>query len=298
MSLEDSFLTIENLGEYLRGKRLSNKVTLEDLATRTRISIRFLEAIEENRFDHFPNTVSARGFLRAYARELNLDEEAILLRYLQLVKQPQQTDSQVGPASPVIRASLEGQSVSIGSVMKMVIPIALFGTVLLFVWIIGQESGNGGPVREKGLPPPFPIVTPPSPLVSSPSKPPVILESSEPKPVPSALAETPVEPPRETVSETSVPVQAPGPPPLTSPTEERLVLEIEALELAWLEVVIDDTPTREALLRPGESVRWEADSRFLLTIGNAGGVEVRYNGEPLEPFGPKGQVARGILLAR
>ena len=77
-----------------------------------------------------------------------------------------------------------------------------------------------------------------------------------------------------------------------------MVLEIEAMEPSWLEVTIDDAPVREALLRPGEKIRWKARDRFLLTLGNAGGVKVSFNGKPLEPFGPTGKVVKGILLVR
>jgi hypothetical protein len=78
----------------------------------------------------------------------------------------------------------------------------------------------------------------------------------------------------------------------------QLVLDLEALELTWVVVQSDGASPHEALLRPGERVRWTASDRFTVTLGNAGGVRVELNGKPQGPFGPKGKVARDIVLKR
>ena len=80
--------------------------------------------------------------------------------------------------------------------------------------------------------------------------------------------------------------------------KSHLVLDLEAEELTWVVVQSDGASPHEALLRPGEKVRWTASDRFTLTLGNAGGVRVELNGKPQGPFGPKGKVARDIVLKR
>jgi hypothetical protein len=77
-----------------------------------------------------------------------------------------------------------------------------------------------------------------------------------------------------------------------------LVLTIEALELTWVVVQIDNGSPEEALMRPGERVQWKSSDRFTLTLGNAGGVRVELNGKEQGPFGPSGKVARDIVLKR
>ena len=52
------------------------------------------------------------------------------------------------------------------------------------------------------------------------------------------------------------------------------------------------------LLRPGDRVRWKGVDQFALTLGNAGGVRVALNGKEQGPFGPRGKVARDIVLKR
>jgi hypothetical protein len=88
-------------------------------------------------------------------------------------------------------------------------------------------------------------------------------------------------------------------PLLASTTSDGLLaLAIEALELTWVVVQVDNGSPEEALMRPGERVQWKASDRFTLTLGNAGGVRVELNGKEQGPFGNSGKVARDIVLKR
>ena len=66
--------------------------------------------------------------------------------------------------------------------------------------------------------------------------------------------------------------------------------------MTWVVIRSDEDNPREVLLQPGEVVRWQARDRFLLTLGNAGGVEVRLNGELQGPYGETGVVVRDVEL--
>ena len=65
------------IGETLRSGRLERKLELEDVSRELKISQRFLEAIEEERWNALPRGVFAKSFVRQYARFLGLDEEEI-----------------------------------------------------------------------------------------------------------------------------------------------------------------------------------------------------------------------------
>jgi hypothetical protein len=77
---------------------------------------------------------------------------------------------------------------------------------------------------------------------------------------------------------------------------KKVVLDIEAVERCWVKVQIDRAAFQEALLYPGDRVRWKAQDRIALTLGNAGGVRVVLNGKLQGPFGDKGQVVREIVF--
>ncbi len=78
----------------------------------------------------------------------------------------------------------------------------------------------------------------------------------------------------------------------------QLNLDLEATELSWVVVQIDNGSPQESLLRPGEKGHWTGQDQFILTLGNAGGVKAELNGKPQKPFGPSGKVARDIVLKR
>lgn len=69
------------LGESLRKERELRGITLEDISTRTKVNVRFLEAIEDDDLSALPAKAFAKGFLRSYARVVGLDEELVLTNF-------------------------------------------------------------------------------------------------------------------------------------------------------------------------------------------------------------------------
>lgn len=74
-------MTKGTFGEHLRREREMRGVSLEEISTATRISTRFLNALETEDWDRLPGGVFNRGFVRAVAHYLGLDEEAMLAEY-------------------------------------------------------------------------------------------------------------------------------------------------------------------------------------------------------------------------
>jgi cytoskeletal protein RodZ len=68
-------------GEHLKREREMRGVSLEEVSAATRISTRFLEAIESEKWDELPGGVFNRGFIRAIARFLGLDEDGLVAEY-------------------------------------------------------------------------------------------------------------------------------------------------------------------------------------------------------------------------
>ncbi|NIQ01448.1 MAG: hypothetical protein GWM98_14570, partial [Nitrospinaceae bacterium] len=71
----------ENFGAYLKHERELRGVPLEEIASVTKIHIRFLRALEENDFDALPGEVFVKGFIRAYAKAIGSNEEDLVNAY-------------------------------------------------------------------------------------------------------------------------------------------------------------------------------------------------------------------------
>ncbi|HUI29868.1 MAG TPA: helix-turn-helix domain-containing protein [Candidatus Acidoferrales bacterium] len=65
---------MEKFSEYLRAQREERKIRLSDVAVQTRISLKFLEAIEDGNFEILPETY-IRAFIRDYAKAIGLDPD-------------------------------------------------------------------------------------------------------------------------------------------------------------------------------------------------------------------------------
>jgi cytoskeleton protein RodZ len=74
-------------GERLRREREMRGVSLEEIAERTKIGTRLLKALEDEQFELLPGGIFNKGFVRAYANYLGMDEEQAVAEYLQAAGQ-------------------------------------------------------------------------------------------------------------------------------------------------------------------------------------------------------------------
>ena len=73
-------MNLEQFGEELKQTRLEKEISLMDISAETRISLKFLDAIEHGQFQILPQTY-VRAFLREYAMMIGLDPNDIMQRY-------------------------------------------------------------------------------------------------------------------------------------------------------------------------------------------------------------------------
>jgi len=86
---------MSSFGEDLKREREVRKISLREIAESTKINARYLDALEKNDFKRLPGGVFNKGFVRAYAQHIGVDDEAMVNAYL-LEEQAQGDDS---PAS-------------------------------------------------------------------------------------------------------------------------------------------------------------------------------------------------------
>jgi cytoskeletal protein RodZ len=76
-------------GEKLRKQRQQRGLELDAISNTTKISTRMLRALEDEHFDQLPGGVFNKGFVRAYARQVGLDEEEVVADYLTALRESQ-----------------------------------------------------------------------------------------------------------------------------------------------------------------------------------------------------------------
>jgi cytoskeleton protein RodZ len=286
-------------GENLRREREMRGVSLEEISSVTKISMRFLEAIEREDFSKLPGGIFSRSFVRSYVRYLGLDEERVMAEY-QLAAQPQadfdlhrMVAGKADSGRPTARTPLIATLVS---VVLLTLSYALFR--------ISPRSGE------------TPVPSPLAPVVTSrPAVPPPVsartssggattLPGGNPppvEPIPGAVPSTPTwprpNPPGGPLSTVQPNLQAgslPGAPPSAN-TE--LVLQVAATDSAWVAVDADGKTVLQRVLNPNEVETLNAHRFFDVTTGNAQSVILTLNGETLKPLGRRGEV-KSVHLTR
>jgi cytoskeletal protein RodZ len=84
---------MSSFGDEFRRERELREISLREVAEATKISLRHLEALEQNSFESLPGGVFNRGFVRAYAEFIGIDPEAMVNAYL-MEQQTQSTGKQ------------------------------------------------------------------------------------------------------------------------------------------------------------------------------------------------------------
>ncbi len=206
---------MEPIGLTLQQARQKRKLKLETVSKKTKISIKYLKALEAEDWDAFPAPAYAQAFLRSYADFLNLDSDELVQEY----KKYLEVTAKVPVAEKLILKRIRPKRLTI-------LPIAI-SIMVLIVW--------GGWFL----------------FFRSPSPP--IVEVSEEKKAP-------------------------------------LILSATVIEEVWVSIAIDEGEEIQELLQAGDFRTWEAEESLEIKVGNAGGIELELNGEPLEPLGERGQV--------
>ena len=88
MEETETVLTLADFGALLRERRIHKGLTEENVAAELKITSRLVKAIEEGDMESMPHAVYARGFIRAYAKLLAVDDSVTTLRAL--LKDPEE----------------------------------------------------------------------------------------------------------------------------------------------------------------------------------------------------------------
>ncbi len=123
-----------NLGKTFSNARIARGLTLEDCERDTRISKRYLDALEREDWKIFPAPVYSRAFLRTYAQYLSLDPQA-LMRQFQAQEEP------VIQPLPEIRSAPATGSMNWGLAGIVVVLLIIAGGV----YFVTQGGGGDNP---------------------------------------------------------------------------------------------------------------------------------------------------------
>jgi len=121
----------ESIGEKLRLARETRGVALRDISEQTRISMRFLEAIELDDYRRLPGGIFNRSFIRAYAKFIGYDEQEAMDEYARTMHERGEPDDE---SSPKPYKSLVYDGGSRSPIKTLLLALVILAVLSLCVW--------------------------------------------------------------------------------------------------------------------------------------------------------------------
>jgi cytoskeleton protein RodZ len=232
------------MGAYLRAARRKRRVGIERAAEETRIRADFLMRMESDEFD-FLAPAYVRGFLKTYARFLRVDPDPLLEEFDRRFGTRVDTAQMIALEKHGRRSRLERPRLSSNwSAAALFAGFLLL--VLAVVGLVSEPNGDEGPGN-------------------------VASQEQTPTPEPS-----------------DTPTTTPSPTP--TPTDiEDIIATAETIELevvattgrCWTTVTADGEEVFTGTLEVGQSETFTAEEKMNVVLGNAGGVELKVNGQDI-----------------
>ena len=262
---------MEKLGRWLREAREAKGSTLEEAEAVTRIRAQFLELLEVGDFASFPGgDVQVRGFLRIYARYLDLSPEAVLGRYSAEVYdvEPSAVEAAAAetPSEPMDAVGdltakrFRPRDIPVSSSLPRwmsVETVLIFGVVLIILLVILAIVSYMVNRPEAGQALASVVTTMPTEVVLVPTISPTVVSAT---------------------------------PTLPVNTSGEVTVALEATEHVRARVKLSARVVFDALMAPGQTERWSDDEMIVVATGNGAGLQVTVNGGALGPMCGRGEV--------
>lgn len=247
-----------SLSEILKNAREGKNLSLKDVSIATKIRLNVLEAIEQGNFDLLP-PVYMKSFIREYINYLHIDYEEIKIQLEETFKQIDKSSSE----KPTKEAkepifNITTKRRKIKHSSQQLSKAILFIYLALGLSIVAIVYFTFFYTQEELQPP---------------------VQTSR----------------RDTIT---IETKEAFPPPALSTSTDSMSLEFKAIDTVWINMIIDNKVSESAILYPEKVKTWKAMNFFKFTIGNAGGVVIKRDGELLPPLGKKGIVLKSVIITR
>jgi cytoskeletal protein RodZ len=265
----------KEIGDELRKRRELLSLHLEEVERNTHVKAHYLDALEKGAMENLPSTVQTRGMLSNYATFLDLEVDALLLRYADALqarhreKNPQKTLRKPGqPIAanlPPIRSFMAGDMIFGIGMAILLIGFSIWGINRVAMLQSQQED------------------QPSAPSISD-----VLLAS----PDPSSIVPTETLVLIESLDEATATIVIP-----TQNLNVNVQINLVAVERTFMRVEVDGEEVFNGRVVPGTAYPFEAEEQIEILVGSGAAIRIVYNGQDLGLLGAFGQVINNLYLA-
>ena len=316
---------MKELAEFLKTERLNRNMTLEEVSRLSGISTAMLTFLESCDFEQFGAPLLIRNTIRAYCKALGIESEALIAKFSSEIEQCSSQD--LGIKKYGLRMKVLRRKRRMICLPLLALLLSSAGVFYGGVWISEKRAMLFAPpaadrvFTQEELPAELQERLAPSPAARGGNLAPDLRNADE------ALRTAEIH-----IRESATAAQRAGEDNATGQPVETEVLEndsplytgvqprldlsnstdavaddepaqsvetlhpnkfaVEADDEVWIQVIIDDKETRSAMLHPGDRREWTADKILQVVIGNAGGIHMKWNEQPVRAPRDPGRVLR------
>jgi cytoskeleton protein RodZ len=311
---------VGSFGDKLKREREMRAITLEEIAEATKIGTRSLRALEEEHFDQLPGGIFNKGFVRAYAKFLGIDEEQAVADYVTASSDVgNSTTTQLAALADQVeqhraaKEALDGSSGNTGAMLAVIVGVVLlcglgFGGYKAWKYKQQQDMNSAAANRVKQTPSPVTLDAQPAPTAAStdvntpttdgttvPSSAPAAATnpSNQVAPTPTSVPPTTNPAPAKDLAAKDATKPATSTSTTTAAPEFPIVVTLKAVKPSWVSATSDGKSVYQQTLSPNDQqLTLHGKEKILLVLGNAAGIEVNFNGKNLGSLGSDGQTRR------
>jgi len=249
-----------SFGEKLRREREMRGVTLDEIAAATKIGTRSLKALEDENFAILPGGIFNKGFVRAYARFLGLNEDEAVADYQTAANEQPVSVKQIAAQSAIAKANRlaaqqRDESNALGGFVRAGV----------FLLVAAALAYGGYRLYHRGF---FKALKRPS-------------LHRQLKQQAAAIPNTPVSAQAPAQQETQAPAPAAATAVSSTAVPAEFTVGIKATATSWLSVTTDGKRSFQRTLQANEQQDVTAKSEVKIVLGNPNGTELSLNGRPL-----------------
>ncbi len=257
---------MNSFSEELRNARESKNITLADISKLTRISNKYLQAIEQGTFDVLPQTY-VRAFIKAYAEAIGLNAAEVLRKYD--IQSTPEHKQETAASTDDIRLYLKPERVDEELKQNRRSRVRIFSiTAILVVVALSFYLLHY-----------FETLTPRKPVEET-SFQDVVMNQENAQP---ALIADSVD--------TTIVAK------ILSPKIDSLVLRIVSSDSVWITIIRDSLPPRSGYMLNGRYRTYVAKKVFYVSLSDGGAIKLILNGVELPPLGEKGKRIRNLKIS-
>jgi cytoskeleton protein RodZ len=269
---------VSSVGEHLRRQRQMRGISLDEIVAITKISRRHLQALEDEQFDQLPGGIFNRSYVRAYAKCVGIDEEQAVAEYQEAAREKAPDTRVIAQQHASLHSDRPRERTGFPLMPVLVLLVVVAGGV--GGWKVYQHrqrekaqaatSASSAEVHE-------------APVNSNSSPPAVQTLSSPLRPTPEASSPASAAPQAAAASSQLPAAPAPTPTSLNTADQTAVALPFELTvrpkDQAWVSVKADGRYLVRGIIAPPAVKTIHASTEIIFYTGNAGAVEVAFNGK-------------------